>query len=64
MMRLRKEILRLGRWPMIMARLTSMAFAKDKFELEFEKDQEAVKLVRDTKLGGYEIMSTEELKAH
>jgi len=62
MMRLGKEILRLGLMAVIMAGLTSMASAKDKFELEFEKDQESVKLVRDTKLGGYEIMSTEELK--
>ena len=38
------------------------ALAKDKFELELEKDLEAVKLLRDTKAGGYEVIDTEEFK--
>ena len=42
--------------------LSVPALAKDKFELELEKDLEAVKLVRDTKAGGYEVISAEEFK--
>jgi thiosulfate/3-mercaptopyruvate sulfurtransferase len=37
-------------------------FAKDKFEAEVEKDAEAVKLVRDVQRGGYDVVTTEELK--
>ncbi len=62
MKKLRKEFFRLALIAVIMTGLSSLAVAKDKFEIEFEKDQEAVKLVRDTRLGGYEIISTEELK--
>jgi len=38
------------------------AMAKDKFEMEVEKDTEAVKLVRDVRAGGYDVVNTEELK--
>jgi len=38
------------------------AFGKDKFEEELEKEQGAVKLVREIQRGGYDIVSTEELK--
>jgi rhodanese-related sulfurtransferase len=47
---------------LIVMGLSVPALAKDKFELEQEKDAEAVKLVRDTKAGGYEVISAEELK--
>ena len=38
------------------------AFGKDKFEEELEKEQGAVKLVREVQRGGYDIVTTEELK--
>ena len=38
------------------------AFGKDKFEEELEKEQGAVKLVREIQRGGYNIVTTEELK--
>jgi thiosulfate/3-mercaptopyruvate sulfurtransferase len=38
------------------------AFGKDKFEEELEKEQGAVKLVREIQRGGYDIVTTEELK--
>ena len=57
-----KNLLKLVIMSLIVMGLSVPALAKDKFELEFEKDQEAVKLVRDTKAGGYEVISAEELK--
>jgi thiosulfate/3-mercaptopyruvate sulfurtransferase len=42
--------------------VSSAAHAKDKFELEMEKDMEAVKLLHDAKAGGYEVINTEEFK--
>jgi thiosulfate/3-mercaptopyruvate sulfurtransferase len=38
------------------------AFLDDKFEKEVEKEAEAVKLVREIQRGGYDVMTTEELK--
>jgi rhodanese-related sulfurtransferase len=38
------------------------AFGKDKFEEELEKEQGAVNLVREIQRGGYEIITTLELK--
>jgi thiosulfate/3-mercaptopyruvate sulfurtransferase len=38
------------------------AFGKNKFEEELEKEQGAVKLVREVQRGGYDVISTEELK--
>ena len=38
------------------------AFGKDKFEEELEKEQGAVKLLREVQRGGYDIVTTEELK--
>jgi uncharacterized membrane protein YphA (DoxX/SURF4 family) len=38
------------------------AFGKDKFEEELEKEQGAVKLVREVQRGGYDVVTTEELK--
>ncbi len=61
-MRMVKDLLKLGIVGLIVMGLTVPALAKDKFELEQEKDAEAVKLVRDTKAGGYEVISAEELK--
>ena len=57
-----KELLKAGIIGMVVLGFSIPAMAKDKFELEFEKDQEAVKLVRDTKAGGYEVINAEELK--
>ena len=37
-------------------------FGKDKFEREFEKEKNAVKLVREVSQGGYGIVTTDELK--
>ena len=57
-----KDLLKIGIVGLIVMGLSVPALAKDKFELEQEKDAEAVKLVRDTKAGGYEVISAEELK--
>lgn len=38
------------------------AFADDKFEKEVKKETEAVKLVREVQRGGYDVVTTEELK--
>ena len=37
------------------------AFAKNKYEAEVEKEQVAVKLVREVQRGGYQIITAEEL---
>jgi len=42
--------------------LTGPAMAKDKFEKEVEKEAGAIKLVREVARGGYDVVSTEELK--
>lgn len=41
----------------------AMAFGKDKFEEEVEKEQGAIKLIREMQRGEYNVVSTEELKA-
>src|SRR5512136_52423 len=61
-MRMVKDLLKLVIMSLIVMGLSVPALAKDKFELETEKDAEAVKLVRDAKAGGYEVISTEEFK--
>jgi rhodanese-related sulfurtransferase len=38
------------------------AFLKNKFEKEVEKEQSAVKLVREVQRGGYDVVTTAELK--
>lgn len=38
------------------------AFLENKFEKEVEKETEAVKLVREVQRGGYDVVTTEELK--
>jgi rhodanese-related sulfurtransferase len=42
--------------------LTSPCLAKNKFEKEVEKEQEAVKLVREVQQGGYGVITAKELK--
>jgi len=61
-MRMTKELLKAGMIAVVVFGFSFSALAKDKFELELEKDIEAVKLVRDTKAGGYEVINAEELK--
>ncbi|GBC63537.1 rhodanese-like domain-containing protein [Desulfonema ishimotonii] len=43
--------------------LSSAALAKDKFEKEVDKESAAVKLVHEVQRGGYNVLSTAELKA-
>ena len=43
--------------------ISAPAVAKDIFELEVDKEAEAIKLVRDAQRGGYQLVGTEELKA-
>jgi hypothetical protein len=40
----------------------AMAFLDNKFKKEVEKEAGAVKLVRETQRGGYDVVTTEELK--
>ena len=40
----------------------AMAFLDNKFEKEMEKETGAVKLVREVQRGGYDVVTTEELK--
>jgi rhodanese-related sulfurtransferase len=40
----------------------AMAFLDNKFEKEMEKEASAVKLVREVQRGGYDVVTTEELK--
>jgi len=42
--------------------LSTPAFAKNKFEKEVEKEQGAIKLVREVQRGGYDVVTTAELK--
>jgi rhodanese-related sulfurtransferase len=42
--------------------LPAMVFAADKFEKELENEAAAVKLVREVQQGGYNVVTTEELK--
>ncbi|MEW6220702.1 MAG: rhodanese-like domain-containing protein [Thermodesulfobacteriota bacterium] len=39
------------------------AFGEDKFEREVEKEKEAVKVAKEMAKGGYQLVTTEELKA-
>lgn len=41
---------------------SAFAFGNSKFKKEVEKEQEAVKLLREVQRGGYDIVTTEELK--
>ena len=61
-MRMVKSVFRLLFLVAVIVGFAGTAMAKDKFELEVEKDAEAVKLVRDVRAGGYDVVNTEELK--
>ena len=63
-MRLGKSILKLGLIVGLVAVLASPAgaFLGNKFEKEVEKEAGAVKLLREVQRGGYDVVSTEELK--
>ncbi len=47
---------------MIRLAVPAMAFLDNKFEKEMEKETGAVKLVREVQRGGYDVVTTEELK--
>ncbi|MBI4772654.1 MAG: rhodanese-like domain-containing protein [Deltaproteobacteria bacterium] len=48
-------------WALAMAP-GAQALFDDKFEQELEKEREAVKLVREVQRGGYDVVTTDELK--
>jgi len=62
MMRIGKTIFSLVVVGLFVIGLTSPSLAKNKFEKEVEKEQEAVKLVREIQRGGYDVIATKELK--
>ncbi len=61
-MRIGKTIFSLVVVGLFVIGLTSPSLAKNKFEKEVEKEQEAVKLVREVQRGGYDVITTKELK--
>ena len=61
-MRFFKSILYLLVVGVLASGLAAPAMAKDRFEMEVEKEAEAVKLVRDVQRGGYDVVSTSELQ--
>jgi rhodanese-related sulfurtransferase len=62
MMRIGKTIFSLVVVGLFVIGLTSPSLAKNKFEKEVEKEQGAVKLVREVQRGGYDVITTKELK--
>jgi rhodanese-related sulfurtransferase len=62
MMRIGKTIVSLVVVGLFVIGLTSPSLAKNKFEKEVEKEQGAVKLVREVQRGGYDVITTKELK--
>ena len=62
MMRIGKTIFSLVVVGLFVIGLTSPSLAKNKFEKEVEKEQDAVKLVREVQRGGYDVITTKELK--
>jgi thiosulfate/3-mercaptopyruvate sulfurtransferase len=64
-MRMGKSVLKLFLIIGLLAGMASPAgaFLENKFEKEVEKEAEAVKLVREVQRGGYDLVTTEELKA-
>jgi thiosulfate/3-mercaptopyruvate sulfurtransferase len=62
MMRIGKAVFSLGVVGLFLFSLTSPSFAKNKFEKEVEKEQGAVKLVREVQRGGYGVITAKELK--
>ena len=61
-MRIGKTIFSLVVVGLFVIGLTSPALAKNKFEKEVEKEQGAVKLVREVQRGGYDVITIKELK--
>ena len=61
-MRIGKTIFSLVVVGLFVIGLTSPSLAKNKFEKEVEKEQGAVKLVREVQRGGYDVITTKELK--
>ena len=66
-------IMKIRNWPLLVSALVLLTFGfttsahgfgfgDDKFEKEVEKEQGAVKLTREVQRGGYDIITTEELK--
>jgi rhodanese-related sulfurtransferase len=62
MMRIGKTVFSLVVLGLFVIGLTSPSLAKNKFEKEVEKEQDAVKLVREVQRGGYGVITTKELK--
>lgn len=62
-MRMSKPLLQLAIVCTLALGLCVQAMAKDKFEMEVDKEAEAVSLVRDVRRGGYDVVSTPEFKA-
>jgi rhodanese-related sulfurtransferase len=62
MMRIGKTIFSLVVVGLFVIGLTSPSLAKNKFEKEVEKEQGAVKLVREVQRGGYDVITIKELK--
>ena len=62
MIRIGKTIFSLVVVGLFVIGLTSPSLAKNKFEKEVEKEQSAVKLVREVQRGGYNVITTKELK--
>ena len=63
MMKLVKSILVMLSLAAFLVGTGTPAFAgKNKFEQEVDKEKVAVKLVRDVQRGGYDMVTTEELK--
>ena len=61
-MRIAKTIFVLSILGFFLAGSSSSVSAKNKFQKEVEKEQGAVNLVREVQQGGYDVITTEELK--
>jgi rhodanese-related sulfurtransferase len=58
-----KPVFSLALVPLLVLCLLSSAWAKNKFEKEVDKEKEAVALCRQVQQGGYDLVTTGELKA-
>lgn len=61
-MRMCNSMLRLMILGVFIFGLANTVMAKNKFEKETEKEADAVKLLREVQQGGYDVVTTEELK--
>ncbi len=61
-MRIKKTIFSFVVVGLFVIGLAGPSLAKNKFEKEVEKEQEAVKLVREVQQGGYDVITAKELK--